>query len=125
MSEETFTKSLHAVEISEHIYSDASGTVFGGWWRERTVQSKFSESQASLSINTKELLANYYTLNTFGAALQGAGVLIHCDNMVAVLCIHKHNSANPLCHRIYSKNFPPGKNVQLLPAGYIHRRKIQ
>ena len=105
MSEETFTKSLHAVEISEHVYSDTSGTAFGSWWREKTVQSKFSESQAGLSINTKELLAIYYTLSTFGAALQGAGVLVHCDNTVAVTCIRKRNSADPLIHRITQKIF--------------------
>ena len=62
---------MHAVVISEHVYSDSSGTAFGGWWRDRTVQSKFSETQAGLSINTKELLAIYYTLSTFSADLRG------------------------------------------------------
>ena len=96
---------MHAVVISEHVYSDSSGTAFGGWWWDRTVQSKFSETQAGLSINTKELLAIYYTLSTFGADLQGAGVLIHCDNTVAVSCIKKKNSPDPLRDRIVQKIF--------------------
>ena len=34
------TKSLHAVDISEHVYTDSSAHSFGGWWKDRTIQSK-------------------------------------------------------------------------------------
>ena len=38
------TKSLHAVDIGEHVNTDSSAHSFGGWWRHRTIQSKFSET---------------------------------------------------------------------------------
>ena len=80
---------LHAIEIGEDVYSDSSGHSFGGWWRHKTVQSKFSEKQAALSINTKELLAIFYTLCAFKHDLQSKNVLVHCDNTLAVSCIRK------------------------------------
>ena len=86
------TKSLHAVEIGEHVYTDSSANSFGGWWRNRTIQSKISEQQAELSINSQELLAIYYTLCAFSSSLSGKNVLVHCDNMVAVSCIRKKGS---------------------------------
>ena len=89
------TKSLHAVDIGEHMYTDSSGHSFGGWWRHRTIQSKFSERQSGLSINTKELLAIFYTLCAFSSSLKGTNVLVHCNNTVAVSCIRKKGSSNP------------------------------
>ena len=85
----TLTRYLHAVEITQHIYTYSSGGAFGGCWNERMIQSKFSELQVGLSINTKELLAIYYTLSAFGGYLQGEHVLVHCDNTVSVSCIKK------------------------------------
>ena len=85
----TLTKYLHAVEITQHVYTDSSGGAFGGCWNEHTIQSKFNELQAGLSINTKELLAIFYTLSSFGTYLQGEHVLVHCDNTVSVSCIKK------------------------------------
>ena len=96
-------KYLHAVEITQHIYTNSSGGAFGGCWNERAIQSKFSELQAGLSINTKELLAICYTLSAFGADLQGEHVLVHCDNTVSVSCIKKCGSRDPLRNKLTPK----------------------
>ena len=45
-------KSLCRVEVSAHVYSDSSMHSFGGFFMNETISSKFSEKQASLSINT-------------------------------------------------------------------------
>ena len=78
------THHLHEVEISQHVFLDSSGTAFGGWWKDKHVQSRFSEEQAKLSINTKELLAVYYTLSTFAKDLCDEVVLVHSDNSVTI-----------------------------------------
>ena len=98
-------RSLHVVDISQHVYTDSSGVSFGGCWKNRLIQSKFSEKQAGLSINTKELLAIYYTLSAFGAELKGEAVLVHCHNTVSVSCIKKKGSRDPLRNLITKKIF--------------------
>ena len=64
-----FTRSLHEVAIT-HVFSDSGSTAFGDCWNEKTIQSKFSENQANLPINMKELLSIYYTLSAFGSDLK-------------------------------------------------------
>ena len=99
------TRSLHAVEISQHIYTDSTLQAFGGCWGDRTIQSHFSEQQSGLSINTKELLAILYTLSAFASLLQGENVLVHCDNTVAVSCIRKLGSKDALKDKIVREIF--------------------
>ena len=59
LDKDMVTRSLHAVEISQHVFTDAGLGAFGGCWGDRTIQSKFTEQQAGLSINTKELLESF------------------------------------------------------------------
>ena len=99
-----FTRSLHEVAITQHVFTDSSGTAFGGCWNEKTMQSKFSENQANLSINMKELLVIYYTLSALGSDLKNKVVLEHCYNSVSVSCIKKKGSSNAWHDRI-TQNF--------------------
>ena len=105
LDKDMVTRSLHAVEISQHVFTDASLGAFGGCWGDRTIQSKFTEQQAGLSINTKELLAIFYTISAFGEDLAGENVLVHCDNMVAVSCVCKFGSKDPLKDHIVRELF--------------------
>ena len=88
-------RSLHEIETTVNIYSDACGISFGGHWGKHTIQLRFSQKQSALSINTKELLAVYYTLSSFAVELCGQHVLMHSDNTVAVSCLRKKGSSDP------------------------------
>ena len=99
------TRSLHDSVVTEHVFSDSCGNSFGGWWRDKTVQSYFTAKQSALSINTKELLAVYYTLCTFAKYLTNQCVLIHCDNSVNVSCLRKMNSSDPFRDRLTRRVF--------------------
>ena len=103
LSKTLVTCYLHEVEISQHVFSDSSGTAFGGWWKNKHVQSRFSEKQAKLSINTKELLAVYYTLSIFAKDLRNETILIHCDNSVTVSGLQKLGSSDCLRDKIIHK----------------------
>ena len=99
------TRHLQEVEISQHVFSDSSGKAFGGCWKDKHVQSHFSEKQAKLTINTKEMLAVYYTLSSFAHELRNENVLIHCDNSVTVSRVRRLGSSDCLrdqiIHKIY------------------------
>ena len=103
LNQSLVTRHLHEPTITQHLFSDSSGTAFGGWWKDKHVQSRFLEKQAKLSINTKELLAVFYTISSFAKDLSKEVVLIHCDNSVTVSCIHKLGSSDPLRDRIVRK----------------------
>ena len=86
-------RSLHEIETTVDVYSDAYGVSFGGHWGKHQIQSRFSQKQSALSINTKELLAIYYTLSAFASELSGQHVLMHSDNTVVVSCLRKKGSS--------------------------------
>ena len=101
-------RSLHEIETTVNVYSDACGVSFGGHWGKRTIQSRFSQKQSALSINTKELLAIYYTLSSFAVELSGQHVLMHSDNTVAVSCLRKKGSSDPFRDALTRKVFQLG-----------------
>ena len=102
-------KSLRDTKITARVYSDSSQHSFGGWYKQHNVSSRFSELQQKLSINTKELLAIYYTLSTFAKLLQNQGVLHFSDSQVACYCITSKGSSDPLRDRITRKIFALAK----------------
>ena len=56
------SQSLYPLVPSETIFCDASGFAYGSTWRGCKIQGMFTPKQKALSINTKELLAVYYTI---------------------------------------------------------------
>ena len=102
-------KSLQTVDVSAHVYSDSSQHSFGGHYLRHSISSRFSEKQANLSINTKELLAIYYTLSAFAKYLNGLNVLHFCDNSVACFCLFNKGSSDPLRDSITRKIFALAK----------------
>ena len=69
-------KYLHIWEPSQIIYTDSSNIGFGSSWNGLEFQGLFTEKQKQLSINTKELLAIYYTLSHYSEKLRGECVHI-------------------------------------------------
>ena len=96
-------KSLHSPAFMAEIYTDASFEGFGRSWNGREFQGKFTEKQKQLSINTKELLAIYYTLRVHVTELKDQVVLFHCDNTTALFCMKSLGSRDVLRDRITSK----------------------
>ena len=96
-------KSLAPVIHNEEIGCDASKDQFGGWWKDKKVQSKFREKHAQLSINSKELLAIYFTLCTFACELKGSIVKIYSDSTTAIQCIKNFGSRDPFRDRLTVK----------------------
>ena len=123
LTKDLVTRSLHAVEISQDVFTDSSGGAFGGCWGNRTIQLKFTEQQASLSINTKELLAIFYTISAFAQDLAGENVLVHSDNTVAVSCLQKLGSRDPLKDRITRQLFEIAKTHNFTLQGTWLSRK--
>ena len=96
-------KSLHVYKYTQVIYSDASDIGFGSMWNGEKFQGLFTHKQKSLSSNTKELLAIYYTLSTHAHKLHNEVVLLRCDNMTAIYCIKSFGSRDFLRDTITKK----------------------
>ena len=96
------SRSLHLPQTTCEIFTDASSHSWGGVFRKigdklnTTVQNNFSLEQAKLPINTKELIAIYYSLCSFKHLLHGQGILIHCDNVTAIACVKNKGCSHPL-----------------------------
>ena len=60
--ERDMTKSLRKRDPTVTIFTDSSKIGFGSVWNGEELQGQFTEKQKTLSINTKELLAIYYTI---------------------------------------------------------------
>ena len=93
-----FTRSLHAKPVDVCLYTDSSKD---GWGcsinnSEEGTNGKFSQQQTSLSINTKELLAILYSLQSFCDLFYGNHVLVHTDNTTALSCITKKGSRDKM-----------------------------
>ena len=96
---------LHSVDHTIEIFTDASFHGFGSSWNKQEFQGKFTEKQKTLPINTKELLAIYYTLKVYIEQLWNEVVLIRCDNVIALYCIKSYGSRDVLRNRIVAKTF--------------------
>ena len=99
------TRSLHKKPVTETIWTDSSGYGFGCVWRDEKVQGRFTDTQLQLSINTKELLAIYYSLSLLGHRLRNETLHIRCDNMCAIFCIKSFGSRDVLRDRLTRKVF--------------------
>ena len=96
-------KNLNVRQVTQTIFSDASKSGFGAIWGNEEFQGRFTKKQQELSINTKELLAIYYTLSMFANRLRGEVVLLRCDNMTALYRIRSFGSRDVLRHTIMKK----------------------
>ena len=98
-------ESLQVYKHTQVVYSDASDIGFGSMWNDEKFQGLFTPQQKSLSINTKELLAIYYTLSTHAHRFHNEVVLLRCDNMTAIYCIESFGSRDFLRDTITKKIF--------------------
>ena len=97
-----FMKSLHPIRVSLHMYSDSSGFAWGCAIPslQRQAQGRFTQKQASHSINTKELLAIYFGVLSFREDLRGSNLQVHTDNCTALASISKKGSSNAIRDKI-------------------------
>ena len=65
----------------------------------------FTPKQNKLSINTKELLAIYYTIGAHCQKLRNKTVHIRCDNTTAITCTRHQGSKNEIRDRLTVKIF--------------------
>ena len=73
------------------IDTDASGYGWAGWLGDRSVGGWWNEWESKhLSINRKELLAIFLTLQSFETSLQGQTCLVMSDNMTALSYLRRH-----------------------------------
>ena len=79
---EKIVKCLHLPELTTTVFSDASGRAYGDIWNNIETQGHFSEEQCKLSINTKELLAIYFTLGAHALSLKNQVVLEYDSNLL-------------------------------------------
>ena len=103
--ESDIVKSLYVMPPTVTIFTDASLNGFAGVWGDEKFQGLFTEKQRLLSINSKELLAIYYTLSVFAERLVNERVHLRCDNMTALYCIKNFGSRDILRDQIVRKVF--------------------
>ena len=96
-------KYLHKRELTQTIFTDSSSFGFGSSWNDIEFQGLFTEKQKQLCINTKELLAIYYTLSHYGEKLQREIVHIRCDNTTAISCIRNFGSSKSVLRDTITK----------------------
>ena len=108
-SDHHLTKSLYKPNTTQTIFTDSSSYGDGSVWGEKKLQGLFTEEQMKLSINTKELLAIYYTLGACSHLLSNEVVEIRCDNMVALQCIKSQGSRDSFRDRLTCKIFDMAK----------------
>ena len=96
-------KYLHKREVTQTIFTDSSSFGFGSSWNDIQFQGLFTEKQKQLCINTKELLAIYYTLSHYGEKLHREIVHIRCDNTTAISCIRKFGSSKSVLRDTITK----------------------
>ena len=97
---EILTKSLDTPSPSQEIFTDNSGYGYGSVLGHLKHQGLFTEKQRSLSINSKELLAIYFTLNVYAKQLAGEHIMLRCDNYTAIYCIVHRGSKDQFCDYI-------------------------
>ena len=80
------------------LYTDASGSWgFGAYYgaEQRWLQGKWTDDQAELSIEYKELYAVVAACLTWGHHWSSMRLRIHCDNAAVVACIRSGTSRAP------------------------------
>ena len=97
--------SLYTRNPTLHLYVDSSGEAWGSVLGSRVMKSVFSEEQKQLHINTKELLAVYYGINSHLDTLKGQCFVVFSDNSTTVSILKKKSSADKLRDRIVGRIF--------------------
>ena len=90
-------------KIQGTMYCDASDIAWGVHFTSNT-GGGWTESEAALHINARELLAIFYSLKTFRADLRGTHVKVFSDNTTAVAVVnHMGTSKSDTCNQIGKK----------------------
>ena len=106
-------KHLNKFKVTCEIFTDSSSHSWGAAFQfcnqtgknQVTIQNSFGSEHIGLPINTKELLAILFALNSFTHLIRGQGILIHCDNITAIACIKHKGSSHVLRDRISRQIF--------------------
>ena len=101
---------IHRNKYTDTIFSDASDDQWGGFFRGMVAQGKFSLQQQNLHINTKEVLAAYYSILSFLPYTKGNHILLRSDNTTCVANLHDMGTMiSPIrdryCRKVWQKAY--------------------
>lgn len=87
---------LHRPEPEVRVYTDASQEGWGGYLEDQqtTVQGEWSQQQAALHINAKELLAIHLVLQKLVSAVTNRRVLVATDSATAASYVNKQGGTH-------------------------------
>ena len=118
------TRSLKQSSPTIEITTDASNFAWAGLLAGKPVNGSFSEKQMQLSINTKELLAIYYTVCTLHQELSHHHILCHCDNQTAISCMNRRGNQcllkDKIVGKLYSKLHEISSTITVTHVAGIH-----
>ena len=93
--------SLCQVSSNLDFWSDASDVGWGAHLGHQVASGLWAFPQASMSINTRELLAIQHGLHRFQLSLRGHTLAVYCDNVTAVAYLRKEGGTrSPLLNTI-------------------------
>ena len=123
-SESALTKSLETPQPSQVIFTDSSGYGYGSIWNGEEHQGLFTEKQKKLSINSKELLAIYFTLGAYAHRLSNEHIMLSCDNYTAIYCIVHRGSKDSFRDYVTSRIFELAKKWKFtLQISYVKSKE--
>ena len=97
-----FQSGISLAQINPHLdfWSDASDLGWGAHLLDATASGRWSQEEALLSINTRELLAVEYGLRQFHLLVSNSTVAVFADNLTALAYLRKrgHSISGPQLH---------------------------
>ena len=87
-----FERQLSQMPINEEMSVDSSGYGWGCAFRGQAAKSRFNAQHMSLSINSKELLAIKFGIQSFLSQLRDSHLLVLSDNRTAISCVRRRGS---------------------------------
>ena len=93
-------RSLYNRQPTLELYCDASGVAWGSYLNGVEAKAPFNEKQLTLSINSKELLAVLYSIQSHIASLKDKAFIIFSDNFTTVSTLKKMSSSDKLRDKV-------------------------
>ena len=116
------SKSLAIPQPTQTIFTDSSGYGYGSVWNGEENQGLFTEKQKQLSINSKELLAIYFTLSFYAPRLKDEHLMLRCDNYTAIYCILQRGSRDDFRDYITKCIFDLARNWNFYHSNFLCRQ---
>ena len=96
-------RSLYIPQPNLELYCDASGLAWGSYLNGIEAKAPFAENQLHLSINSKELLAVLYGIQSHLDKLKNSTFIVFSDNFTTVCTLKKMSSSDKLHDKVVRK----------------------